>query len=621
MNYSARNLQLLYARQPDLQDKKLEDVQPLQGFELRRTPSGLLTATLQGCYLHSRYDPTREARRIVETEAGTDTTAAVLFGFGLGYLAEAFVERHPGKPLVVVEKQRSLFAQALASRDLGKLLSLANVFWYIDEQPEAIMMGIDSLPLGRLCVLKLRSLLGSETPYYSQVEVLLRSLFDKREVNINTLDRFGKLWIRNLLANLELFTDVPGINLGRERFAGIPALVLAAGPSLDAVLPHLEGLRRRMLVVAVDTSFRPCLQQGLQPDFLVTVDPQYWNSRHLDRLSLGAAILVSESSAHPRVFRLLNRSKDCAFFVSSFFPLGRYLEGIIGEKGPIGAGGSVATTAWDLSRYLGSRPIYLAGLDLGFPGRRTHAGGAFFEETMHTLSCRLEPVEQMSFSYLYHAGPSPLPNYEGGTTLSDRRMLIYKWWFENQMKQQERAGGPATCNLSGEAVRIEGMPFADIQRLFELPVVRKQIDRALKDLKRQASKIRSGPERRKRLLAVKEGLDSLAAELKLLETLAHRGAELCSPAVSSPTDAASARKKESRDVLSELAKVDRDILELSSRQIAGFLFQPLVRRILDHPEGPADYAEALANSRTLYRELEASASYHLRLLSVTGRRP
>ncbi len=621
MNYSARNLQALYARQPDLQDKKLEEIPPLPGFEIHRTPSGLPTATLQGSYLHSRYDPAREARRIVEREAGTETTAAVLFGFGLGYLAEAFAERHPGKPVVVVEKQRSLFAQALGSRDLGKLLSLANVFWYIDEQPEAIMMGIDTLPLRRLCVLKLRSLLGSEAPYYGRVEALLRSLFDKREVNINTLDRFGKLWIRNLLANLELFTDIPGINLGRGRFAGIPALVLAAGPSLDAVLPHLERLHRRMLVVAVDTSFRLCLQRGLQPDFLVTVDPQYWNSRHLDRLSIGAAILVSESSAHPRIFRLLNRSRDCAFFVSSFFPLGRYLERIIGEKGSIGAGGSVATTAWDLSRYLGSRPIYLAGLDLGFPGRRTHASGAFFEETMHTLSCRFQPVEQMSFSYLYQAGPSLLPNYEGGATLTDRRMLIYKWWFENQMKQQERINGPATCNLSAGAVRIEGMPFTDIQGLFELPVVRERIDQVLEGLKRRASKMRAGPKRRERLFAVREGLDSLAAELKLLGSLAHRGAELCSPAVLSLTDAASASKKECQDVLSELAKLDREILDLSSRQIAGFLFQPLVRRILDNPDGPADYAQALADSKTLYQELEDSASYHLRLLSGAGQRP
>ena len=61
-------------------------------------------------------------------------------------------------------------------------------------------------------------------------------------------------------------------------------------------------------------------------------------------------------------------------------------------------------------------------------------------------------------------------------------------------------------------------------------------------------------------------------------------------------------------------KVDQKILSLASRQIAGFLFQPLIREILDNPEGGGGFDRVLATSRDLYRNLEASASYHRRLL-------
>jgi len=55
-------------------------------------------------------------------------------------------------------------------------------------------------------------------------------------------------------------------------------------------------------------------------------------------------------------------------------------------------------------------------------------------------------------------------------------------------------------------------------------------------------------------------------------------------------------------------------MTLASRQIAGFLFQPLIHEILDNPEGGGDFNQALSTSQNLYRDLGASASYHGKLL-------
>ena len=125
------------------------------------------------------------------------------------------------------------------------------------------------------------------------------------------------MWVRNLLSNLDRFAGNPGIGVAQNRFPGVPALVMAAGPSLDEVLPHLKALKEHMLIVAVDTSYRFCKNQGVEPDFLVSVDPQYWNSRHLDWLEREQTILVSESSAHPRVFRSEGKEEEMVLFVSS----------------------------------------------------------------------------------------------------------------------------------------------------------------------------------------------------------------------------------------------------------------------------------------------------------------
>jgi hypothetical protein len=596
MGYSAANLTALYRLHSELRAKVLEDAQRPTGFEVVETPSGSPTARLQGTYLHSRYDPIKEARRIVKKEVDASASACIVLGFGFGYLVEAFCEAFPSKPLVVVEQDTGLFLQALKARDLRNLLSLPNIHWHLGDEPEAVMMSVEALPLQQLCVLRLRPLLASRSEYYHRVEVLLFSVIDKREVNINTLSRFGQLWVRNLLRNIDHFTGNPGISVVKNRFSGVPAMVIAAGPSLDELLPHLKTLQEHMLIVAVDTSYRFCKNQGVEPDFLVSVDPQYWNSRHLDWLEREQTVLVSESSAHPRIFRSRGNKEEMILFVSSFFPLGKFIEEIIGERGLIGAGGSVATTAWDVCRYLGCPSIYMAGLDLGFPGKRTHSRGAFFEESMHNCSCRLLTAEQMTFRYLHQAVPTALANNQGGRTLTDRRMLIYKWWFENQMKQQSQTGGPSTFTLAAGGIAIDGMGLVEVTEIFELPKWRSRIDAELSDLRRE----KEGRDNRHG--QVRQNLQRLAVELEKLQVLAKRGIELCDSDYGSGGSVAG------------LAKVDQDILSLASRQIAGFLFQPLIRRILDNPEGPRDYAQALATSRQLYDELLASASYHSALL-------
>jgi len=457
------NLKILYDRQPALKAKKLEALPSPNGFSVLQTPSGLPTAVLQGTTLHSRYDPKKEARRIVQQQAEPDTTAAVCFGFGLGYLAEAFSERFPDKPMVVIENDPGLFMSALKSRDLSTLLGSPYIFWHIGDEPEAIMMTIDKLPLRRVCLLPLRSLLGSGSSYYRRVETLLRSVFDRREVNVNT-------------------------------------------------------------------------------------------------------------------------------------------------KGQIGAGGSVATTAWDLARYFGCGSIYMAGLDLGFPGKRTHSRGAFFEETMHTYSHRFLSAEQLTFDYLHQAQALELPNNAGGTTVSDRRMLIYKWWFENQMKQLSQSGGPPSFNLSAQGIQIEGMPFSPLEHLQSLPVVREKIDRALSSVRRDCENLCTGKRWARRHSAVRAGLDSLIGELERLRDLAQRAEELCSRYGNT------AETGEQAAVVEKLAEIDREILTVSSRQIAAFLFQPLVRRILDNPAGPDDPSTVMATSSQLYKEMAGSASYHLETL-------
>jgi hypothetical protein len=96
-DYTEVNLEVLRSRQPALRAIGLETSEDPPAFEIAATPSGYPTARLGGAYLHSRYDPMKEARRIVAGGGNAAPSAGVVLGFGLGYLAEAFPDHHPGE--------------------------------------------------------------------------------------------------------------------------------------------------------------------------------------------------------------------------------------------------------------------------------------------------------------------------------------------------------------------------------------------------------------------------------------------------------------------------------------------------------------------------------------------
>jgi hypothetical protein len=201
---------------------------------------------------------------------------------------------------------------------------------------------------------------------------------------------------------------------------------------------------------------------------------------------------------------------------------------------------------------------------------------------------------------LTEAGVFPVRSNSGGTTLTDRRMVIYQWWFENQMKQH--GGELATYSLSEHGVAIAGMPYRPLDSLLELQPARERIAEALalaREWARPAPLAEPAAER------AWEAMDGLSAELGRLGGLAQEALALCARA-RAPDGPTRSR------ALARLDALDRRILEVSSRQVAGFLFQPLIQKILDG--APAGGKESLALSEQLYAELADSAGYQAALI-------
>ena len=565
-----------------------------EDIELLPAASGVPTAKYRGAYLHSPRDPIREAERLI---ASYDVSSCVVFfGFGLGYFVEAYADRFQDSSLVVVEPDRSLFFLAIETRDFSELFASGRVSLLLDAEPNALATLLNPYPPSAILVCAPTSLTKHHQAYFRTLQAVVDSFIQRKTINRNTLKRFGKRWIRNLADNLVPLTTGRRLKSLHGCYKGIPALILAAGPSVDNIVSILPELSRRCVIVAVDTSLRICVRVGITPDFLVVVDPQYWNARHLDGCDTSRIRLITESATYPMVLR--NRYR-VVYFGDSLFPLGAYIERNVGSFGKLGAGGSVATSAWDSARSMGCNPILTAGLDLGYPDKNTHFKGGRFEDFQLNAATRKVTAETGSFLMLNDADPFYTEANDGGQVLTDRRLAVYKWWFENQI----RIHPDAYCRtLSHTGVKIEGMDYISPAEVLTYPVLREP-NGGVPVSAEPANHASAEPFEEKLITAVRR----LGADLNGLMSEASRAREL-----TEKLDLAEGGELE--EVLRELGEIDARLIASSSKDVVGFLIQDLAESIVSDTGTEKSLEEVKSDSKMMYQELERSADYHLGLL-------
>src|SRR5581483_996644 len=87
--------------------------------------------------------------------------------------------------------------------------------------------------------------------------------------NAGARRRFAGRYLLNTLANLPALIAEGDVTSLVDQFTGVPAIVVAAGPSLDNNIAQLGALEDRALIIAVDTTLRPLRAAGIRPHLIV----------------------------------------------------------------------------------------------------------------------------------------------------------------------------------------------------------------------------------------------------------------------------------------------------------------------------------------------------------------
>ena len=597
---------------------------PPEDIKIEVTPCGEPSLCVKGIYVHSVRDPLREGQRLAQA-ADSGSGPVVILGFGLGYAAQAVakIASASSRPVIVVEKYANLLRKAMELRDFGDFLSNNRIIFVVGGTGDGITgaLGIANELVSaenadkKPSVIRNKALTDLDKNWYGAVEEKIRTWTMRDDVNAATLKKFGRRWVRNLSRNISAVRDYPGISrldglaaaigdtVNGSESSALPVFLAAAGPSLDRIKPLLREIYERCIVVAVDTSLRFFLKNGVEPDFVLVVDPQFWNSRHLDFCFCERAALIAESAVYPPVLRLPFKK---IFLCGSLFPLGMFIEKQVDPKGRLGAGGSVATTAWDFARVLGGSEIWIAGLDLAYPNLKTHFRGARFEERANSLSSRFNPAETWTTRALRDGMSFKACSACGEQVLTDRRLSLYAAWFENQFRKYPQV---KNFGVFRDGLEIAGLQSAQTEALLSLPNRRDEIDRRIKDAFLKTEKEFNDDEQtRERARRYENAVSDLKRGLASIKKTAEEGASIVKQALMRDLNAAQRDR-----VIKELDVLTRRVTESEVKEVAGFLFPQIEDDREKSPSDSTDPFRAYLNSTLkLFSGLAQAAEINLK---------
>lgn len=381
-------------------------------------------------YLHSKYDPVREAEKFAKGQYSLEKEKIIIFGFGLGYHVEAiFSLLKDHQKLYIFEMNLNVFKSALECRNLSNILSSDRVHLIISDHETQ-----QALHLGNL--LKEDAHLIIHPPSLKTIpknSEKIRFILEDWNITKSETNEWREMLDENYRRNVSL--NAPNVGELYHQYRGLPFIVVSAGPSLEKNIHLIGDLEGRAFIFAVGRTLKTLLLENIEPDMFCIIDPQYEPT--YDQIkgyeNLDIPMVFFESASADTV----SRYKGPKYFASN------KKEHIENPAHIMDLGGSVATAVLDLSIRFGGNPIVFVGQDLAFTDGQSHAYGNTVQENANRRKVKGQNGEWLD------------------TTLG---LLSFKHWIENKIKDHPHI---EFINATEGGAYIEGCRHMPLQDFIE----------------------------------------------------------------------------------------------------------------------------------------------------------
>ncbi len=380
----------------------------------------------------------------------------LMYGLGNGMFAGKFLaSARADCQIIIYEPSVKMLRTAVENFDLTDVLidrRVTLVFWPVLKKSEEIKLFYNH-------ILDYKDISSIKTALYTNYPRLFKKDCTKYVAGINGAmdyvlanqvvhERFGGYYSRNIFNNLKFIPDsLSYLDLIDSMPDDVPAIIVAAGPSLDKNIADLKAARGKCLIISTDTALRPLAMAGIVPDLTAIMDGKK-DARYLsEEASRTVPLFCTPKSGDT----FMNLHKGVKFFTDDgCTSIKAFMDKEDCMFIPLSTGGSVANACFGLALKLGCKRIIFVGQDLAYTGDKTHSGVTVRGE-------KKTAVEDLEHAYMG-------VDINGEPIRTSLEFRTYKQLFENEIAIHPDI---KVIDATEGGIRIEGTVLMTLKEAIE----------------------------------------------------------------------------------------------------------------------------------------------------------
>lgn len=311
----------------------------------------------------------REVKNSIKKQPFWKQTVTVVVGVALGHLTRMIIKRaERGHHIIVIEPVPAMMRIALRRHDFSKaILDGKLLLAPIKEDITYLLNVLDQMKAVDEWSILVDSY-AKYRPEYLDLTNFTVELLNQIRCNTGTVASSGHMIGDNDVANLPWTLTYRGVNELKDKFKGMPAILVSTGPSLARNVHMLKELQNKAVIIAVGQALRVLLAYDIRPDFICSVDFGEVNMGHYRGLLDEMVPLVTLNRTYAP---LLKAYKGPKFISAVPFNEEGSAHSLLNDKGHLEQGGSVAHMVLQLGIHMGCNPLIMVGQDLAL-GETSH---------------------------------------------------------------------------------------------------------------------------------------------------------------------------------------------------------------------------------------------------------
>lgn len=398
-------------------------------FEKELTKSNEYTLKLNDNYIYSKYEPVKNARKLILEEVNHDSKAYLLIGLGLGYHLKSLVDIVQNKSIFVLLldiQEVDLYKSTLVNEDAFKLPNVS------------LLQNIGQLEY--IHVEELQVIIPNAWIKALQIDHPLFPVLEDIKIRQSSYLSSLKLLDYNFKKNIKN-NNLFAVNL-KGIFENYSACLISSGPSLDETISLLTKMKNKCFILCVGSALKALLKNEIIPDAIIITDPSKNVVDQIKDSSFTGTLFYLSTACHE--MSEIHLGKKVILFQEGYKNSLIYSQ--INKQPLFETGGSVATTALSLLEFLGFENLYLFGQDLGFHSQQTHSQNS---------TSGISIAKNTSFRKIV--------SNDGGFINTTSNLHTYLRWFENKAKNTSLN----IINTAYKGAKIEGIPYSPLEIIEE----------------------------------------------------------------------------------------------------------------------------------------------------------